>query len=136
MNLYDKIKDFAKLVQKADNIDLYKQALDLASQAQDQQDEIRRLREENKKLNELLATKGSIVRNVERYLTIDGDSKEIKYCSHCWDADQKLIQLDWWEDGSFSCPHCKNKAIYDIQKFKKSHPQQKYGVINKGIKID
>ncbi|HEZ7991258.1 MAG TPA: hypothetical protein RWO66_09965 [Ruminococcus sp.] len=47
MGLYEGIKDAIGLAQKADNIDLYKQLLDLGAQALEMQAEITRLREEN-----------------------------------------------------------------------------------------
>ena len=53
MSLYDGIKDVAKVIQKADNIDLYKQLLDLGQQALDMQAEIAQLKEENTRLREL-----------------------------------------------------------------------------------
>ena len=37
MGLYEGIKDIANIVQKADNIDLYRQLLDLGAQALDMQ---------------------------------------------------------------------------------------------------
>jgi len=37
MGLYEGIKDVAKIVQQADNIDLYRQLIDLSSQALDMQ---------------------------------------------------------------------------------------------------
>lgn len=135
MGLYEGIKDVARVVQKADNIELYKKCLDLASQAQDLQEENTRLKSEIKKLNELLIIKESIVRHTERFLTLADDKSNIKYCAHCWDADRILIQLDWWPDGSFLCPHCKNRGIYDGQKYNKIHPQLKYGVISKGPQV-
>ena len=45
MGLYEGIKDVAKVVQQADNIDLYKKLLDLSSQALDMQAEIASLKE-------------------------------------------------------------------------------------------
>lgn len=50
MGLYEGIKDAIGLAQKADNIDLYKQLLDLGAQALEMQAEITRLREENAEL--------------------------------------------------------------------------------------
>ena len=50
MGLYEGIKDVAKVVQQADNIDLYKKLLDLSAQALDQQAEIARLKAENEEL--------------------------------------------------------------------------------------
>ena len=50
MGLYEGIKDVAKVVQQADNIELYKQLLDLSNQALEMQAEIARLKEENQEL--------------------------------------------------------------------------------------
>lgn len=52
MGLYDGIKDVAKVVQKADNIELYQKLLDLSSQALDMQNTINLLTEENRRLKE------------------------------------------------------------------------------------
>ena len=43
MSLYEGIKDAAKIVQKADNIELYQKLLDLSSQALDLQAQIQKL---------------------------------------------------------------------------------------------
>ena len=50
MSFYDAIKDAASLAQKADNIELYRQLLDLSAQALDLQAEVARLKEENAEL--------------------------------------------------------------------------------------
>ena len=50
MGLYEGIKDAIGIAQKADNIELYRQLLDLGAQALDMQAEITRLREENAEL--------------------------------------------------------------------------------------
>ena len=47
MGLYDGIKDVAKVMQQADNIELYRQLLDLSAQALEMQAEISRLKEDN-----------------------------------------------------------------------------------------
>ena len=49
MGLYDGIKDAAKVIQKADNIELYEKLLDLSAQALELQNDNARLIEENKK---------------------------------------------------------------------------------------
>ena len=46
MGLYEGIKDVAKVVQQADNIELYRQLLDLSAQALDLQAENSKLKEE------------------------------------------------------------------------------------------
>lgn len=50
MGLYESIKDVAKVMQKSDNVELYKELLDLSSQALALQAEITRLKEENAEL--------------------------------------------------------------------------------------
>lgn len=50
MGLYEGIKDVAKVVQQADNIELYRQLVDLSAQALDMQSEINRLTAENNEL--------------------------------------------------------------------------------------
>lgn len=52
MGLYDGIKDVAKIVQQADNVELYRQLIDLSAQALDMQAEITKLKEENKILKD------------------------------------------------------------------------------------
>lgn len=50
MGLYDAMKDAVSLAQKADNIELYRQLLDLSAQALELQADVTRLREENVEL--------------------------------------------------------------------------------------
>lgn len=45
MGLYEEIKDVAKVVQEADNIDLYRKLIDLSKQALDLQAEVLQLHE-------------------------------------------------------------------------------------------
>ena len=93
MSLYDGIKDVASIVQKADNIELYRQLIDLSAQALDMQDEIRRLKEENTDLQKDNELNNKIVRHKEGFLTLQGDLEGIEYCSTCWGYEHKLIQL-------------------------------------------
>lgn len=124
MGLYEGIKDVAKIVQQADNIELYKQLLDLGAQALEMQDEIARLKEENQELRKKNDIASQIIRHTESYVTISSDEKELFYCSHCWDSEGKLIQLICNENGTFECPHCKMKGIYDLELKKKTAKKQ------------
>lgn len=114
MGLYEAVKDVAKLAQQADNIDLYRRLLDLSAQALDMQDEISKLKEENARLKRKQDLSSSIKRHKESFITLEGEEPMLRYCSHCWDADEKLVQLLCDEDtGSFECPHCKVQGVYD-----------------------
>lgn len=93
MSLYDGIKDVAKVVQQADNIDLYKKLLDLGQQALGLQDEVRQLKEENSLLKAQAGQRKRIVRHKSPYVTLEGEGEDIWYCSTCWGKEGKLIQL-------------------------------------------
>ena len=54
MGLYDNLKDIALVLQKADNVDLYKQLIELSSQALDIQNQLVRLSQENQELKDEL----------------------------------------------------------------------------------
>lgn len=103
MGLYEGIKDAIGIAQKADNIELYRQLLDLGAQALDMQAEITRLREENEDLKKVKDMESKIVRHTHikdngthngyPYITLSDDEQNIRYCAVCWGRDQKLIQL-------------------------------------------
>ena len=120
MSFYDAFKDAISVAQKADNVELYRQLLDLSAQALDLQAEVARLREENVALRKLKDISEKIIRHEEPVVTIDGDDKNLYYCSHCWDSQQLLIQINCHNDGTFNCPHCNSSGNYDNEKKKKS----------------
>lgn len=114
MGLYEGIKDVAKIVQQADNIQLYQQLIDLSAQALDMQNEITRLTIENTELKKKQDLEEKIQRHEGLYVTLEG-CNNIMYCAHCWDSDRKLIQM-FTEHGKYRCPHCDIEGIYDKQK--------------------
>lgn len=116
MSFYDAFKDVISVAQKADNVELYRQLLDLSAQALDLQAEVARLREENLELKKSKDISEKIIRHEEPVVTIDGDDKALYYCSHCWDSKNILIQLNCKHDGTFSCSHCDAKGNYDNKK--------------------
>ncbi len=119
MSLYEGIKDVAQVLQKIDNIDVYKKLIDLSAQALEMQNEIIQLKEEIRTLK----LKGDISSKITRhksggYLTLKDDEEGIMYCSACWDANSKTIQVHISEDeGTYLCPTCNAKGIYDKRKF-------------------
>lgn len=101
MGLYEGIKDIANIAQKADNIELYKQLLDLGAQALEMQDEIRKLKEENEELKKANDLESRIIMHKENYITLKDDAEEIHYCPNCWGLNHKLIPKT--ERGCFEC---------------------------------
>lgn len=118
MNIFGLIKDIASVAQKADNLDLYKKLLDVSSMASEMKDELDRLKEENANLKKKNDLRPSIERHEESFITLKGSNPKLRYCSHCWDAEEKLIQLYCNEgSGRFECPHCKFDGIFDFEKY-------------------
>lgn len=116
MSFYDAFKDAISVAQKADNVELYRQLLDLSAQALDLQAEVAKLREENFELKKSKDISEKIVRHEEPVITLEDDDKNLYYCSHCWDSENMLIQINCHNDGTFNCPHCTSQGNYDNQK--------------------
>lgn len=116
MGLYEGIKDVAKVIQQADNVELYKKLIELSSQALEMQSEITRLSSENAELKKEREVENRIERHQEPYITLKEDVEQILYCSHCWDYERKLVQVKCYDCGSFKCIHCENNGIYDKDK--------------------
>lgn len=109
MSLYDGIKDAAKLMQQADNIDLYRKLLDLSAEALDLQTENAQMKEEIRELRREKDVTDRIVRHREPYITLLGEPDQ-KYCAACWGSQRKLIQMKRLFDSQYSefmCSICK-----------------------------
>ncbi len=119
MGLYDAFKDAINIAQKADNVELYRQLLDLSAQALELQAEITRLTEENERLKKSADIESKIKRYEQPYITLDGENENIRYCSTCWAKNRTLIQVRCNDDGHFRCPECQTSGIYDKSK---QHP--------------
>lgn len=89
MGLYEGIKDAIGIAQKADNIELYKQLIDLNFQALDMQTEIAKLREVNSDLQNCKETKQRLVRHEQPYLTIEGDNPKIFFVLYVGEKTRK-----------------------------------------------
>ena len=63
MAFYDAMKDAISMAQKADNIELYRQLLDLGAQALELQAEVAHLREENQQLRAKKDLESRIIRH-------------------------------------------------------------------------
>ena len=128
MGVIDTLKDVISIAQKADNLDLYRKLLDLSAQALDMQSEIANLKEENARLKRKQDLSSSIQRHKESFITIEGEEPMLRYCSHCWDTGEKLVQLVCEESsGTFNCPHCKMQGAYDVERYNASYRQHNAG---------
>lgn len=124
MSFYEAFKDAVNMAQKADNIELYRQLLDLSAQALELQAEVARLKEENAELKKRRDITDKVIRHEEPCITLDGDTTELYYCSHCWDSERLLIQLSCHANGMFDCPHCRATGNYSNEKKRKADQAQ------------
>ena len=115
MGFYEAIKDVAKLAQQADNIDLYRKLLDLSAQALDMQSEIAKLKEENTELKKRRAVSSEIIRHKEPCITLKNDEDKLYYCSHCWDSQQLLIQINCHKDELLNALIVKQRVIMTMK---------------------
>ena len=111
MGLYDGIKDVAKIVQQADNVELYRQLIDLSAQALDMQDEIAKLREENKELKRVKDIEDDIEYHIDSFVTRKNDTRPIKYCAACWADKKKLVPIQDVLHDNYDCPLCKTRIV-------------------------
>lgn len=108
MGLYEGIRDVAKIVQQADNIELYRQLIDLSMQAVEMQNDNYRLTLENNELKKQKENEEQILRFENRlYVQLKNDESKIKFCSNCWDTNRKLVQIHFYGDSYWQCPNCK-----------------------------
>lgn len=100
MGVLDTLKEAVGLIQKVDNIDLYKQMLELQTQ-------VIALFEENRTLKDRLATRDQLTFKKNAYWMGD----EGPFCSRCWDAESKLVRLHVQAQTTPRCPSCTRLAV-------------------------
>ncbi|MDB2123913.1 MULTISPECIES: hypothetical protein [Clostridium] len=94
MGFYDSVKDVLNIVQKADNIDLYRKVLDLQKDAMDLLEENMMLKEKVRILEEEVSLKKSVKYIADAYYVVSENGEtDGPYCRVCWDKDKKLIRM-------------------------------------------
>lgn len=101
MGVIDTAKEAVQLVQKIDNIELYRTILDLQSDALKTVEENSKLRDRIKELETAFAIKDTLVFEDNSYFVVKDSSKDGPYCTICWDTDRKLVrkhkdEQNWW----------------------------------------
>lgn len=117
MGWYEAIKDGINIAQKADNIPLVNSLIEAQKQILDLVNENNKLKIENLELKNNKIQLENIERHKDTYITLKDDIEKIIYCSCCFDKEQKLIQAQTDDDGSYYCPACKYKGYYDKKKY-------------------
>jgi len=107
MSLYDGLKDAATVLKEAQKIEEYKQILEGLDELQARQKKIFDLEAEVKDLKDKLKTKENLKYERNSYFTVDNNDGP--FCSHCWDAGEKLVRTHPAGNPAYhTCPKCKN----------------------------
>lgn len=120
MNLYEGIKDAAKVLQQADNVELYSKLIDLSREALEVTEENKRLKKEIDDYKKAKDIEDRLVfRDNAYYLNEEGP-----YCSVCWDKDKKLVRMHYVSGTRYDCCVCKisigKSKTYDWGKINKN----------------
>lgn len=110
MGIYEKFKDVVKIVKDIDNIELYKEILEIQSEMNLLYEEKQENTERIKELEDVLKISKKLSFEYPFYYLKDD---KVPFCPRCWEADQKAIHLLGTENESQFCPECSNKYILD-----------------------
>jgi hypothetical protein len=107
VSVLDTIKDTVNIIQKVDNIELYRSILDIQKECMDLVEENRSLKERigelevEKITNDKLGVKGHCY-----YLKKDDGELDGPFCTTCWDKDRKLIRMHISNGMGFDSASC------------------------------
>ena len=121
------IKNVADIVKKGENLELYDTLLGLYEKALELQEENRELRTKIADRRRVERIRGRIIRHDQPVITLKDDEMAIYYCAHCWDSQEKLIQVNTEpRPAEFTCPACKNTGVYDQEAHTRYEESRRY----------
>ena len=114
MSILDNAKEVVNAVHEMKNLDLYERVLNLNGGIIELVEENRRLREENRDLQDKIRLKGEM-KFAEPFYFRDGD--RTPHCPGCWESKLQPVHVVFqWEDGPvtmWTCPACKHDYRID-----------------------
>jgi hypothetical protein len=121
MGMLEDIKEAVKLVQKIDNIELYRKLLDLQGEVLQFSEQLKNKDKRIEELEAALQIKGNLkLKDSAYYLFDENDQlKDGPFCTKCFDVDQKTCRLLATEtEPKVFCPNCKasfaSKPIFNL----------------------
>lgn len=107
MSIIDNIKSLASVLQKADNIELYRKILDLQVEAMDLVEQNNNLKQEIRELKEKQNVQNGLVFKRNKYWISEEQALKGPYCTRCWDVEKLLVNLKDIRNGYYDCPNCR-----------------------------
>jgi hypothetical protein len=114
MSIVENLKDVVATIQKIDNIELFRQILDLQNEVSQVLTENGELKAQVKRLTEEASFRRSLRFEFNAYWSGDSlESSDGPFCSKCWDADQKVVRLHVASDNPqwSRCPVCQKLLL-------------------------
>ncbi len=94
MGVIENVKEIANIVRQIDNIELYRQIVDLQGEVVGLVEENGRLKHEVANLKEKLTVKGKLVVKDDCYwLPDDSGNLDGPFCTTCWDTEKQLVRM-------------------------------------------
>lgn len=93
MGILETVKDAVEVVQKADNIDLLRQLLNIHTDAIKLVEENQNLKSKIQSLEERLKIRDALRFEHNVYWLENENGKDGPYCAICWDDGHKLVRL-------------------------------------------
>ncbi len=114
MGLIDTAKEAVKLVDQANNLDLYKRLVDLQLEAVEMVEQLKIKDEKIKQLEEALSLQGKLVYRDSAYYLVakEGHFDDGPFCTKCWDVDHikcRFVRAPETDEGRewVQCQRCK-----------------------------
>ncbi len=110
MGIIDDVKSVTKVIQQIDNVELYRQILDLQAEIMNVVEENRSLKSEILSLKETLKTRESLEFEHNAYWkkNQDGTRSDGPFCSRCWDKENQTVRMLSLPNPQYhQCPSCK-----------------------------
>jgi regulator of replication initiation timing len=109
MGILDDVKSVATTIQKIDNIDLYRQILNLQGEILKLVEENNDLRGQISSLKEKFAIREQLIFEKNAYwLPSERGHKTGPLCSNCWDVRRNVVRMHFSADTGYGeCPTCR-----------------------------
>jgi len=112
---YDITKDLLNAAKEDGYQDLADKAMAIQAKLFEFKEENENLKDEIKKLQDQLTSltkkaeiEETLIPHTSPYFTQKGDTLDRFFCAHCWQSEQKLMQIQYYGDTRYYCPHCKS----------------------------
>ncbi len=114
MGIIENAKEIADLIKKIDDIELYKEIVELESEIIDLTRVVRQKEDRISELEKSLKTSKRIHFHSPFYFA---EEESDPYCSRCWETDGIAVHVIYHGEYSsgyrYVCPHCKNDVFVE-----------------------